>query len=87
MSNTGKKWFSLNLNSSTKQTSSGSCGCGKTSGGCGSSKGTGQPTNSHQISDADFDAAVDAAIGDERKKDGFDQCRMVTYNTSTNSPI
>lgn len=33
MSNTNKKWFSLNLNTKQQQTSS-SCGCGSNSGGC-----------------------------------------------------
>ena len=62
------KYFRLNLNSTTKQESSGSCGCGSTSGGC----------NSHapkeELSNKEFfEAAVDTAIGDERYKDGFDQ--------------
>lgn len=66
MSANSKKWYYLNMNGTEKSADSGSCGCGKTSGGCGSS------TNTH-LSDTDFDAAVDASIGEERNKDGFDQ--------------
>ena len=68
MSDNKTKWFSLNLNSKNKQTSGSSCGCGKSEGGC----------NSHQpkedLSAEEFlDAAVNASIGEEVKKDGFDQ--------------
>jgi len=35
MSDSNKKWYSLNLNRSTKSTS---CGCGKESGSCDSEK-------------------------------------------------
>ena len=65
MGNT-KKWFSLNLRNN-KSTNNDSCGCGKTSGGCDSS------ANQHQLSDTDFDAAVDASIANENPKDGFGQ--------------
>lgn len=70
-----KKWFSLNLNSAKKE-SSGSCGCGKISGGCGSHA-------KDQISDEEFDTVVDAAIGNERKKDGFDQVFDVQMDRRT----
>ncbi len=75
MGTDSNKWFKLNLNSKTKQTS-GSCGCGKPSGGCGSQ------TDAH-MSDEDFDAAVDTAIGEERKKDGFDQVFDVKMSRRT----
>ena len=68
MSDNKKKWFTLNLNSKHKQTSS-SCGCGKTSGGCDSH----QPKKEELGNDEFFKAAVEASIGDERHKDGFDQ--------------
>ena len=69
MSDNNKKWFSLNLNSRRKQsTSAHSCSCGNNSGGC----------NSHQpkeeLNESEFfEAAVNASIGEETKKDGFDQ--------------
>lgn len=55
-----------------------SCGCGSSSGSCGS----------HQqelpISDKEFlDGAVNAAIGDEREKDGFDQVFDVKMDRRT----
>ena len=79
-----KKWFSLNLGKKEDK-SSGACGCGKTSGGCGSSseKSMPKPSTTHQISDAEFDARVDAAIGDERAKDGFDQVFEVKMDRRT----
>ena len=58
-----KKWFSLNLGSNHKQSES--CGCGKTSGGCHSKENI----NEKEF----FEAAVDASIGEERHRDGFDQ--------------
>ncbi len=92
------KYFKLNLNSATKQTS-GSCGCGSSSGGCGTPKedtsetsygcgntsgGCGsQPQSQTHISDEDFDTAVDAAIGEECKKDGFDQVFDVKMDRRT----
>lgn len=67
MSNDSKKWFSLNL-SNKKKESDASCGCGKTSGGCGSH------SNQHQLTNQEFDkAAIEASIGDERQRDGFEQ--------------
>lgn len=68
MSNNKTKWFSLNLNSRHKQTSSSSCGCGKTEGGCNSHQPK-EELNQEEF----FEAAVNASIGDEVKKDGFDQ--------------
>ncbi len=78
MSTDNKKWFSLNMNSAKKSSDSDSrsCGCGKTSGGCGSSTNT-------QLSDTDFDAAVDASIGEEMHKDGFDQVFDVKMDRRT----
>ena len=66
MSNNTKKWFSLNLSNKKKESSS-SCGCGKTSGGCGSH-------SNKDLSEKEFfDAAVNASIGEERHQDGFRQ--------------
>jgi molybdopterin-containing oxidoreductase family iron-sulfur binding subunit len=63
------KWFSLNLGRKEKE-SSGSCGCGKTTGGCGSHP----PASTQEMTDEAFaEAAINASIGDERVKDGFDQ--------------
>ena len=79
MSDDSKKWFKLNLNSKHKQpSSSGGCGCGKTSGGCNSHKK--EELNEEEF----FEAAVDASIGDERKKDGFDQVFDRTGSTLVN---
>ncbi|WP_026777583.1 4Fe-4S dicluster domain-containing protein [Polaribacter sp. Hel_I_88] len=99
-----EKYFKLNLNSATKQQSSGGCGCGSSSGGgcnsqpqevvqektacgCGNSEGS---CGSHEqkqelpISDQEFfDGAVNAAIGDERHKDGFDQVFDVKMDRRT----
>ena len=44
------------------------CGCGSASGSCSSNKEE-LPISEQEF----FEGAVDAAIGDERKKDGFDQ--------------
>jgi len=76
MSDKSKKWFSLNLNSKTKQTKD-SCGCGSTTGGCGSS------ASPHHISDEKFDEQVLTAIGDEKKKDGFEQVFDVKMDRRT----
>lgn len=76
MSDNNNKWFSLNLNSKEK-TTSGSCGCGKTSGGCGSA------STKENLSDAEFDNAVLASIGAERSKDGFEQVFDVKMDRRT----
>ncbi|WP_250436932.1 4Fe-4S dicluster domain-containing protein [Hanstruepera flava] len=66
MSNNNKKWFSLNLNSRKKE--SNTCGCGNASGGCHSN------APKQELSEKEFfDAAVNASIGEERTRDGFDQ--------------
>ena len=77
MSDNNKKWFSLNLNRKEK-TTSGSCGCGKNSGGCG-----GDASTQKQLSDAEFDNAVLASIGEERTKDGFEQVFDVKMDRRT----
>ena len=76
MSDNNKKWFSLSLNRKEK-TSTDSCGCGKTSGGCGSS------STKENLSDAEFDNAVLASIGEERSKDGFEQVFDVKMDRRT----
>ncbi|WP_027137350.1 4Fe-4S dicluster domain-containing protein [Gaetbulibacter saemankumensis] len=77
MSRSNKKWFSLNLGRK-QHDNSGSCGCGKTSGGCGSH------SNDSEMSEEEFyNAAVDASIGDEREKDGFDQVFDVKMDRRT----
>ncbi len=82
-----KKWYNLNIDlglNKSKETS-GSCGCGKTSGGCNSdSTQNTQPTQSTEISNEDFyEAAIDASIGDERHKDGFEQVFDVKMDRRT----
>ena len=69
MSDNNKKWYSLNLNSRHKESkTSSSCGCGKTEGGCNSH----EPKTS--LSNEEFlEASVNASLGEEVKKDGFDQ--------------
>tara|TARA_R110001606_G_scaffold135548_2_gene272657 strand:- start:208 stop:1413 length:1206 start_codon:yes stop_codon:yes gene_type:complete len=55
-----------------------SCGCGSSSGSCGSHE------QELPISDQEFfDGAVNAAIGDERHKDGFDQVFDVKMDRRT----
>lgn len=76
MSNDTKKWFSLDL-SNKKKDSNSSCGCGKTSGGCGSH------SNSHQLSDKEFDAAVVSEIENTTSKDGFEQVFDVKMDRRT----
>tara|TARA_R110002051_G_scaffold325857_1_gene432281 strand:- start:9680 stop:10804 length:1125 start_codon:yes stop_codon:yes gene_type:complete len=62
-----KKWFSLDIGQNKKKEEAGSCGCGKTSGGCGSHK-------KEELSREEFyEAAINASIGEERHKDGFEQ--------------
>ncbi|MCF6350641.1 MAG: 4Fe-4S dicluster domain-containing protein [Flavobacteriaceae bacterium] len=71
-------FFKLNLNDSKD---SQGCGCGSTSGGCGSHK---QSQSQHtNISDDEFDAAVEASFQEESKKDGFDQVFDVKMNRRT----
>ena len=87
-----KKWYNLNIDlglglNKSKETS-GSCGCGKTSGGCNSDNTQNtqntQPTQSTEISNEDFyEAAIDASIGDERHKDGFEQVFDVKMDRRT----
>lgn len=66
MSNDNKKWYSLDLGNKSKKSDE-SCGCGKTTGGCGSS------SKPHQLSDKEFDAAVVSEIENTTSKDGFEQ--------------
>ena len=71
-----KKWYSLDLGFNKKKETAESCGCGKTSGGCNS-------LNSDMSEDAFLEAAVDASIGDEVKKDGFEQVFDVKMDRRT----
>ncbi|MFS4418070.1 4Fe-4S dicluster domain-containing protein [Maribacter sp. 2307ULW6-5] len=61
-----KKWFSLNLGAQRRKERQEPCGCGKTSGGCHG----GQETLS---ADEFYEAAINASIGEERHRDGFEQ--------------
>ncbi|MDO6758839.1 4Fe-4S dicluster domain-containing protein [Tamlana sp. 2_MG-2023] len=81
-----KKWFSLNFGRNNETPSgSGSCGCGKTSGGCGShAKPDTVDSDGYQMTDAEFaEAAINASIGEETKKDGFDQVFDVKMDRRT----
>lgn len=63
------KWYSLNLGSKKENKPSGSCGCGNSQGSCHST-----PSQEDELSaDEFYEAAINASIGDERKKDGFEQ--------------
>jgi len=97
------KYFKLNMNSATRQTTGGACSCGNTSGGCGShSADTSEPAPiksscgcgsdsggcgsyiEPEMGDQEFfEAAVDASIGQETKKDGFDQVFEVKMDRRT----
>ncbi|MUH34611.1 4Fe-4S dicluster domain-containing protein [Zobellia amurskyensis] len=63
-----KKWFSLDLGLNNKKESSGSCGCGKSEGSCNSS-----PKEEELSADEFYEAAINASIGEERHRDGFEQ--------------
>lgn len=64
-----KKWYTLDLGLNNKKKESGSCGCGKTEGGCGSKKENVEEMDPEEF----YEAAINASIGDERHKDGFEQ--------------
>ncbi|WP_158977908.1 4Fe-4S dicluster domain-containing protein [Cellulophaga sp. L1A9] len=63
-----KKWYSLDLGLNNKKEASGSCGCGKSEGSCSSA-----PKEEELSADEFYEAAINASIGEERHKDGFDQ--------------
>ncbi|MGP1994295.1 4Fe-4S dicluster domain-containing protein [Zobellia laminariae] len=63
-----KKWYSLDLGLNNKKESSGSCGCGKSEGSCNSS-----PKEEELSADEFYEAAINASIGEERHRDGFEQ--------------
>ena len=64
-----KKWYSLDLGLNNNKESSGSCGCGKSEGSCNSS-----PKVEEELSAEEFyEAAINASIGEERHRDGFEQ--------------
>ncbi|MDO6471766.1 4Fe-4S dicluster domain-containing protein [Maribacter sp. 1_MG-2023] len=63
-----KKWYSLDLGLNNKKESSGTCGCGKTEGSCNSS-----PKEEELSADEFYEAAINASIGEERHRDGFEQ--------------
>ncbi len=78
MSSNNKKWFSLNFGKKEKE-EAGSCGCGKTSGGCGS-----HTSDTPEMSDEAFaEAAINASIGEERTRDGFEQVFDVKMDRRT----
>ncbi len=61
------KWYKLNLGLNRNKKTATTCGCGNSEGNCNSKK-------EKKLSEQEFyDSAVDASIGDEREKDGFDQ--------------
>ena len=78
MSSKKNKWFSLNLGRKDKE-SSGSCGCGKASGGCGSHA----PETQEMTNEAFAEAAINASIGEERTRDGFEQVFDVKMDRRT----
>ena len=76
-----KKWFTLDLGFNNKVPAAGSCGCGKTSGGCGSH--TPAPKNEYSITSEEFDAAVEDTMVEETRKDGFQQVFDVKMDRRT----
>lgn len=65
-----KKWYSLDLGLNNNKESSGSCGCGKSEGSCNSSP----KVEEEELSAEEFyEAAINASIGEERHRDGFEQ--------------
>ncbi|MDO6820912.1 4Fe-4S dicluster domain-containing protein [Zobellia sp. 1_MG-2023] len=64
-----KKWYSLDLGLNNRKESSGSCGCGKSEGSCNS----GQNKEEELSADEFYEAAINASIGEERHRDGFEQ--------------
>ena len=82
-----KKWFQLDLGLNKKQVVAGTCGCGKTSGGCGSHASE-PPKDEHTISAEEFDAAVEQELMEETmvgqtRKDGFQQVFDVKMDRRT----
>ncbi len=77
-----KKWYSLDLGLSKNKKTSSSCGCGKTSGGC-NNHGTKNTQPTEMSSEDFFEAAIDASIGDERHRDGFEQVFDVKMDRRT----
>jgi len=76
-----KKWYTLDLGLNKKTESSGSCGCGKTQGGCSSHK---EIEKEEELSPEDFyEAAINASIGEERTRDGFEQVFDVKMDRRT----
>ena len=71
-----KKWYSLDLGSNKKKESSGSCGCGKAQGSCNSQK-------EELSADEFYEAAINASIGEERHRDGFEQVFDVKMDRRT----
>jgi len=71
-----KKWYSLDLGLNKDKERAGSCGCGKPEGSC----------NSHEeelSADEFYEAAINASIGEERKRDGFEQVFDVKMDRRT----
>ncbi|MCK0134953.1 4Fe-4S dicluster domain-containing protein [Arenibacter sp. S6351L] len=71
-----KKWYSLDLGPNKKKESSGSCGCGKSQGSCNSQK-------EELSADEFYEAAINASIGEERHRDGFEQVFDVKMDRRT----
>jgi Fe-S-cluster-containing dehydrogenase component len=72
-----KKWYSLDLGLNKKKDSSSSCGCGKSQGGCNSHK------EKELSADEFYEAAINASIGEERTRDGFEQVFDVKMDRRT----
>ncbi len=81
-----KKWFQLDLGLSKKQTVGGSCGCGKSSGGC-NSHSLSPSKEEYRISAEEFDTAVENELTEttppEPRKDGFQQVFEVKMDRRT----
>ena len=72
-----KKWYTLDLGLNKKKEKSSSCGCGKSQGSCNSHK-------QEELSAEEFyEAAINASIGDERRRNGFEQVFDVKMDRRT----
>ena len=72
-----KKRYSLDLGLNKNEDTSGSCGCGKSQGSCNSHK-------EEELSPDEFyEAAINASIGEERHRDGFEQVFDVKMDRRT----
>ncbi len=71
-----KRWYSLDLGQNKQKEATASCGCGKPEGSCNSQK-------TELNADEFYEAAINASIGEERHRDGFEQVFDVKMDRRT----